>query len=106
MGERQVEEIFTVPRYIEIPRIIQRKQNTIVQQPQRTVESVQETVVERIVERRRPVVNEVVRTISKTVEVPQIQTIQKWSFKGKCKSRLLLCPLRGSLRKSWRSLKY
>merc|ERR1719463_344739 len=62
-----VEQIQVVPKQVDKLTIVQRVRNKKVQQPVRTVEVVQENVVERIVQRKKPIIQEQVVPVVKTV---------------------------------------
>merc|ERR1719181_1964889 len=53
-----VEQVQIVPKQVDKLTVVQRVRNKKVQQAVRTVEVVQENIVERIVERKKPIIQE------------------------------------------------
>merc|ERR1719158_1407218 len=74
--ERPVEQIQVVPKTVDKLTVVQRVRNKKIQQAVRTVGVVQENVVERIVERKRPVIQEqivpVTKQVEQIIEVPKV----------------------------------
>merc|ERR1719359_912879 len=58
-----VEQVQVVPKQVDKLTVVQRVRNKKVQQPVRTVEVVQENIVERIVECRKPIIQEQVVSV-------------------------------------------
>merc|ERR1719161_3263316 len=59
--QREVEQVQVVPKYVEKLKIVQRKRNKKTVQPVRTVEIVQENIVERIVRCKKPIIHKIVK---------------------------------------------
>merc|ERR1711935_113830 len=78
---QRVEQVQVVPRQVDKLTVVQRVRNRRVQQPVRTIEVVQENVVERIVERKKPIIQEqivpVTRQVDQVIEVPQVQVVER-----------------------------
>ena len=70
--EREIEQEIEVPRYVEVETKTELHRKHVVEQHQRTIEVTREKVVDKIIERKKPIIQERIVHVPKCLPTPRV----------------------------------